>query len=69
MFGDIKEVVWVSKIALSKDREDNIRDCFINAKIAFQYPHSIDEFDDLLDYVQTKSTLYWKLFRRKYVTR
>ena len=28
MFGDIKEVVW--EIALSKDREDNIRDCFMN---------------------------------------
>ena len=29
MFEDVKEVYWVSKIELSKDREENIRDCFI----------------------------------------
>ena len=27
MFRDIKEVLWVSKISLSTEREDNIRDC------------------------------------------
>ena len=30
LFGDIKEVFWISKIDLSKEREDNIRDCFQN---------------------------------------
>ena len=28
LFGDVREVYWISKIGLSKDREDNIRDCF-----------------------------------------
>ena len=28
LFGDIKEVFWISKIDLSNEREDNIRDCF-----------------------------------------
>ena len=29
LFGDVKEVYWISKIELSKDREDNIRDCLL----------------------------------------
>ena len=28
LFGDVKEVYWILKIELSKDREDNIRDFF-----------------------------------------
>ena len=28
LFGDIKEVFWISKIELSRDREANIRDRF-----------------------------------------
>ena len=28
LFGDIKEVFWISKIGLSNEREGNIRDCF-----------------------------------------
>ena len=28
LFGDVKEVYWISKIELSKDKEKNIRDCF-----------------------------------------
>ena len=52
MFGDIKEVVWVSKIPISKDREYNIRDCFVNEKIDFHHPNCIDEFVDLLDHFQ-----------------
>ena len=30
LFGDIKEVFWMSKTDLSEKREDNIRDCFQN---------------------------------------
>ena len=50
MFGDIKEVVWVSKIPISKDREYNIRDCFVHEKTDFQHPNCIHEFVDLLDH-------------------
>ena len=35
MFREIKEVFWISKIALSSDREDNIRDCFTEQKVDF----------------------------------
>ena len=41
MFGDVKEVYWVSKIELSKDREENIRDCFVNQVVKFNYPNNV----------------------------
>ena len=28
LFGEIKEVYWISKTELSADREYNVRDCF-----------------------------------------
>ena len=28
LFGDIKEVYWISNIELSTEREDGIKDCF-----------------------------------------
>ena len=47
MFGEIKEVVWLSKIPLSKDRENNFCDCFLDE-------HSVEDFDDLLEYFHRK---------------
>ena len=52
MFGENKEAIWVSKILLSKDRENDIRKCFIDEKMDFKYFNNIDKFDDLLDYFQ-----------------
>ena len=52
MFGEIKEVIWVSKIPLSKNRENNIGECFVNEEMAFKYPNNINEFDHLLKYFQ-----------------
>ena len=54
MFGEIKEIIWVSKIPLSKERENNIRGCFVDEETDFKYPNNIDEFDDLLDYFQRR---------------
>ena len=54
MFGELKEVTWISKISLSRYRENNIRDCFVNENINFEYPNSIEEFDDLLEHFQRK---------------
>ena len=45
MFGNIEEVIWVSKISLSVERENNIRDCFIEQKVDFNYPNNKDDFD------------------------
>ena len=52
MFGEIKEVIWLSKIPLSKDRENNIRECFVDKEMDFKYTNNIDEFDGLLEYFQ-----------------
>ena len=49
LFGDVKEVYWISKTELSKDREDNIRDCFPDQVVKFDYPSNVEEFDDLLE--------------------
>ena len=48
MFGDVK-VYWISKTELSKDRAENIRDCFVNQIVKFDYPNNVEEFDDLLE--------------------
>ena len=51
MFGEIKKALWLSKISLSREREDNIRDCF-EVWVDFRYPKILDEFDDLLEFFQ-----------------
>ena len=58
MFGDVKEVYWVSKIELSKDREENIRDCFVNQIVKFNYPNNVEEFDDLLELYRRRKVHY-----------
>ena len=50
MFGEIKEVIWLSKIPLSREREKNISDCFINKQIDFKYPNAVEDFEDLLEF-------------------
>ena len=44
MFGSIleviKEVICVLKIPLSKDRENNIGECFVDEEIDFKYPNN-----------------------------
>ena len=57
MFGNLKEVIWVSKILLSKEREGQIRESFANEKVVFKYVETVDELDDLLEYIQTKKSL------------
>ena len=54
MFGEIKEVTWLSKIPLSRERENNIRGCFIDEQIDFKYPNTIEDFEELLEFFQRK---------------
>ena len=54
MFEEIEEVMWLS---LSKDRENNITESFVNEKMDFKYPNNVEEFDDLLEYFQRKKAL------------
>ena len=50
MFGkDIINVFWVSKIYLSTEREESIRECFVEQNVQFAYPSSIDDFNFLID--------------------
>ena len=44
----------MSKIPLSKDRENNFCDCFLDEHIDFKYPDSVEDFDDLLEYFHRK---------------
>ena len=55
--GELKEVTWIAKISLSRDRENNIRDCFVNKNFNFEYPNSIKEFDDLLEHFQRQKSI------------
>ena len=36
---------WVSKIVLSTEREDFIRNSFENQEVYFSYPHNLDDFN------------------------
>ena len=38
LFGDISKMFWVSKIALSEEREDAIRDSFDEQEVHFSCP-------------------------------
>ena len=50
MFGnDIVNVFWVSKIFLSPEREEAIRDCFVDQNVKFAYPNNIEDFNYLID--------------------
>ena len=58
LFGDVKEVYWISKIELSQDREDNVRDCFSYQVVKFDYPSNVEEFDDLIEMYRLRKAEY-----------
>ena len=53
LFGNIKDVIWLTKIVLSKQREDNIRSSF-DVPVNFCYLQNVSEFDDLIESFQRK---------------
>ena len=58
LFRDVKEVYWISKIELSKYRQENIWDCFVDQTVSFDYPNNVEEIDDLLEiYTQKKPSI------------
>ena len=55
MFGrDIYTVFWISKIVLSKEREENIRGFFADHSVKFTYPKNLDEFNYLIDFFMSE---------------
>ena len=45
----INNVFWVSKIFLSEEREELIRENFADQEVHFSYPHDIDDFSYLIE--------------------
>ena len=54
----MRGVYWVSKIELSSDRENNIRDGFTDKHVDFKNPNNAEDFNDLLEMYQWKKPDY-----------
>ena len=57
LFGNkITDVYWISKIILSPEREQAIKESFIDQKVHFSYPEDLDDFNYLIEnFTQNKS--------------
>ena len=56
LFGDISTVFWISKISLSEEREEKIRESFENQEVFFNYPENLDDFNYLIEgFMQRKA--------------
>lgn len=53
MFGDVKEVYWLSKIFLSQEREENVSEYF-NKHVDFKYTKSIEDFNLCLNFFKER---------------
>ena len=53
LFGEIKEIFWISKISPSSERKDNIKTCF-KEHVELKYPNNIEDFNIYLDFSQRK---------------
>ena len=57
LFGSqIKHVFWISKIVLSPEREEIIRESFVAQEVDFSYPYNLEDFNYLIQsFTQKKS--------------
>ena len=57
LFGsELTDVFWISKIVVSNEREDLIRDSFVDQEVHFSYLHDLDHFNYLVEnFTQDKS--------------
>ena len=55
MFGNLREIIWVSKIPLSGEREKNIS-YYFQQSVDFKYPQTIDEFNMHLTFLRERDT-------------
>ena len=53
LFGELKEIFWISKISLPTERKENIKSCF-KKHVDFKYPQNLNDFDMELDFFQRK---------------
>ena len=54
IFGEPKNVFWLTKIELPKHREQNIGTCFNRVPVSFLCPQTLDDFNMHLDFFQKK---------------
>ena len=52
---NLLSVDWVSKINLTKNREDEIRQCFTYTNIDFRYPNDVEELNLLIETFQKET--------------
>ena len=46
---------WVSKINLTKNREDEIRQCFTYTNVDFHYPNDVEELNLIIETFQKET--------------
>ena len=51
LFGKIKDISWITKIVLSREREQNVCSCF-DVPVKYFYPLNIREFDAIIQNFQ-----------------
>ena len=54
LFGELKEIFWISKIPLSMEREENISLCF-GKSVNFRHRQSVGKFNMELTFFQKKT--------------
>ena len=64
LFGKIKDVSWITKIVLPKEREQNICSCF-DVSVEFFDPQNIDEFDVIIENFQRPKNRTLTVFSEK----
>ena len=58
LFGEIITVFWISKISLSDETEEKIRDSFEDQEVFFNYLENLDDFNYILEGFMQKKADY-----------
>ena len=58
LFRDVKTVCWISKISLSQEREEKIKECFQDKEVNFHYRENVDDFNYLIEAFMQKKSEY-----------
>ena len=58
LFGDISTAFWISKISLSNEREEKIRDNFEDQEVFFNHPENLDNFNYILEGLMQRKADY-----------
>ena len=56
LLGDVKTFYWISKISLSQEREEKIKECFEDKEVNFHYPENVAFMQKKSEYVRNDVT-------------